>query len=211
MKRAILFIGPFLMLFAVGAKADSLQVGPTWNITANGEFGGSGAPPTESFILNWTLTFEEPSGGGFIMPVWNGTTSFTGVLGTFTDTVTNQFTNAADGGFVAMDDPQGDEIDFNVSDYIVVTLAQAEMPPSVFVPYLYSCTIAAICASYGTRVGFGLFSGQGMITETVTQAPGAVAEPGTLLLLLSVVPIAVLRRLNSSQPPTKPSSKPRWC
>lgn len=197
MRRATLCVPVFLMLCGVAAKAD--QVGPTWDITAAGIFSGGG-PGSEAFALQWTLTFQSFSPGAVsVMPVWNGTTVFTGVLGTFTDIVSNQFTNVADFGFVGMSDPQNDEIDFPVSDQNVITLAQTATPPSVGLPYLYSCNVPSICAAYGTHVGIGLFSGQGTITENVKEIPAATPEPGPFLLLIATAMVVGVRRLVNLQ------------
>ena len=94
MKRASLFVPFFLMFCAVATKAD--QIGPTWDITAAGMF-SAGGPESEAFTLHWTLTFE-PFGPDSVMPVWSGTTAFTGVLGSFTDTFADAHTASADGG-----------------------------------------------------------------------------------------------------------------
>lgn len=195
MKRAVLFVPVFLMLCAVAAQAD--QVGPTWDITAAGIFSGGG-PESEAFALSWTLTFQ-PLAPGSVMPIWSGTTVFTGVLGTFTTTFSNAETAPADGGFIAFFDPQGDELDIHVSDQIVIPLAQTATPPTVSVPYLFSCTVPSVCAAYGTHVGIGLFSGFGTITQSAKEIPAATPEPGPLLLLIASATVVGIKRLVASK------------
>jgi hypothetical protein len=192
MKRAALLVPFFLMLCAVVAKAD--QVGPTWDISAAGIF-SAGGPASEAFALNWTLTFQS-FGPDFVMPLWSGTTVFTGVLGTFTATMSNAFTNVADGGYIGFLDPQGDLIEINVSDYTVIPSAQAITTPTIFAPDLYSCNVSSICEAYGTHVqSAGLFAGFGPITQTARQVP----EPGTLLLLIAGAATVRVKRLAASK------------
>lgn len=186
MKRA-LFVAALALFFVAAAKADS--VGPTWDITAAGLFSGGGQ--SEAFALNWTLTFQTFAPGS-VMPVWSGTTSFAGVLGTFTQSFSGAFTNPSDGGFIAFSDPQGDEIDIHVSDYIVIPSSQMNATPTLGVPYLYSCNVASICTAYGTTVGFGLFSGTGTIVQTAHDGPAATPEPSTLLLLFIGIALVAL-------------------
>ena len=191
MKRAALLVPVCLMLCAVAVKAD--QVGPRWDITAAGIF-SAGGPESEAFALNWTLTFQS-FGPDSVMPVWSGTTVFTGVLGTFTAIFSNAHTAPADGGYIPFSDPQGDEIDIHVSDYAVIASAQANTTPTVSVPYLYSCNVSSICEAYGTHVGIALFAGFGMITQTATQVP----EPGALLLLIAGAATVGLKRLAAAK------------
>jgi len=194
MKRATLVVPVLLMLCAVAAKAD--QVGPTWDITGAGIF-SAGGPGSEAFALHWTLTFQS-FGPDNVMPIWSGTTIFTGVVGTFTDIFSNAPTAPADGGYLGFFNPVV-EIDINVSDYTVIPAAQADAPPTVGVPYLYSCDVSSICAAYGTHVGIGLFAGFGTITETVKEIPAATPEPGSLLLLIASATVIGLKFLTASK------------
>lgn len=208
MTRASLFVALFLLLSAVTARADTI---PTWHLTASGEFGGlinQQPVDAESFTANLTLTFA-PVFGEFEQ-LWTGTVSFTGVLGTFSQTYTDASPNAADGGFLAAFDSFGDEVDFNVGPLDVAALVPPSMlndPPFIGVPYLYSCNVPAVCAAFGTQTGIGLFAGVGNVTQTTTELPPAVPEPGTLLLLLTVIPVAGVKRLIAALSRTKSAER----
>lgn len=201
-KKLLVFFGMFALFFAVSANAD--QVGPTWEIFAGGYFTGYPAgAEAESFNLDLTLTFSFFSPDE-VMPLWSGTASFAGILGTFSTSFANLRTSPADGGYLPFFDLYNDEIDIHVSDYVIIPLTQMYAPPYVGVPYLYSCDDyypggdPAICAAYGTDVGVGLFNGVGQVVQTVREvspgSPVGVPEPSSLGMLSAFVLIAFLCR-----------------
>ena len=188
MKKAALIIAAFSMLGAV-AKANS--VGPTWQVAASGTFTGGGA--SESFTLDWTVSFVTMQGLGGVFPTFSGTTAISGVLGTFSTTFQNAMLAQADDGYLAFfSSSSQSEIDINMPNYYPyglepLTLAYVTAnPPVITVPYVYSCAVAAPCAAYGSGTGIGLFSGTGTIAETATQVT-ATPEPASLPLMLSSV------------------------
>lgn len=202
-KRAAIVVAAFLILGAV-AKADS--VGPTWEISATGTFNGGGA--SESFTLDWTVSFVTMQGFGGVFPTFSGTTSMSGVLGTFSSTFQDAMLNQADGGFLAFFSSASQaEIDITTANYYPygfnpLTLSYVSAnPPIINVPYVYSCAATAPCTAYGSGTGIGLFSGQGTIVETARDIPVATPEPGSLPLLLSsaLLGIPFLRRHKANQ------------
>ena len=186
MKRAAMLVAVFLTLCAV-AKADS--VGPTWQITAAGIFSGGG-PQSEAFALSWTVSFVPISGSDSVFPLFSGTTAMVGVLGTVNVTMQNAALSDAE-GYLAFWGPAAQaEIDITPGNYypyyLPLTLSYVTAnPPVIEVPYLYSCFVPTPCAAYGTRTGYGLFTGVGTIVETAREVPAATSEPGSLPLLLS--------------------------
>lgn len=186
MKRAIMLVAAFLILCAV-AKADS--VGPTWQITAAGIFNGGGTG-SEAFALDWTVSFVSFQGSDAVFPLFSGTTTMVGVLGTVNETMQNATLSDAE-GYLAFWGPAAQaEIDITPGNYypyyLPLTLSYVTAnPPVIQVPYLYSCFVPTACATYGTRTGYGLFTGVGTIVETARKVPVATPEPGSLPLLLS--------------------------
>ena len=183
-----MIVAAFLILCAV-AKADS--VGPTWNVTASGSFSAGGA--SESFTLNWTVSFVTFPGMDSLFPVFSGTTSMSGVLGTVSTTMQDVMLAEADGGYLAFLGPDAQaEIDITTQNYypygptpLSLSYVSAN-PPVINVPYVYSCFVPSVCAAYGTRgTGIGLFAGFGTIVQTARKVPVATTEPGSLPLLLS--------------------------
>lgn len=202
-RRAAIVVAAFLMLGAV-AKADS--VGPTWEISATGTFSGGGA--SESFTLDWTVSFVTMQGFGGVFPTFSGTTSMSGVLGTFSSTFQDAMLNQADGGFLAFFSSASQaEIDITTANYypygpVPLTLGYVTAnPPLINVPYVYSCAVTAPCTAYGSGTGVGLFSGQGTIVQTARDIPAATPEPGSLPLLLSstLLSLPFLRRLKANR------------
>lgn len=186
-KRAALLAAIFLMLGVV-AKADS--VGPTWVVAATGTFSGGGA--SESFTLDWTVSFVTLPGLAALFPTFSGTTSMSGVLGTFSSTFQGAMLNQADGGFLAFFSSASQaEIAITTANYYPygrkpLTLAYVTAnPPLINVPYVYSCMVSTACAAYGSGTGVGLFSGEGTIVETAREIPAATPEPSLWPLLLS--------------------------
>jgi len=126
-----------------------------------------------------------------------------GILGTFTATMSNELPNAAEGflGFWGPDaQAEIDVVPLNYYPYgpIPLTLKYVKShAPIIGVPYIYSCFVPAPCADYGTTTGIGLFAGFGTITERTKKVHAhpavflplgdtpnaAVPEPSSLVLL----------------------------
>jgi len=187
LMRTILASALMLGLFACSAKADSV---PTWRVTASGTFTAGGGS-SESFNLDWTVTFVSFQGFGGVFPLFSGTTSMSGILGTFTQTMSNALPSPAEGflGFFGPDaQAEIDVVPLNYYPYgptpLTLTYVKSHAPV-IGVPYIYSCSVPAPCAAYGTTTGIGLFAGFGTITESAKKvhAHAAVPEPSSLVLL----------------------------
>lgn len=181
------------LFFAVPAHADTL---PSWDLSASGYFGGNGQP-AETFQANLTLHYGDQT--GILLPYWNGPVSFSGLLGDFTVNYVDAVVSIAE-GYLGTDDAYGDEIDFVLLPYPWGPFSfNPLLPPQMGVPYLYNCNVPSICAAYGTTVGFGLFSGSGVINQTVTQIP--TPEPAaTWTLGLGLLSLMLFRRLPAKMP-----------
>jgi hypothetical protein len=189
LMRIILAAALVLGLFAWSAKADSV---PTWHVIASGTFTAGGGS-SESFNLDWTVTFVSLQGFSGVFPTYSGTTSMSGILGTFTTAMSNAFSSEAE-GFLGFWGPDAQaEIDIVPLNYYPygptpLTLKYVKShAPVIGVPYIYSCSVPAPCADYGTTTGIGLFAGFGVITESAkkvhTPPNAAVPEPSSLVLL----------------------------
>jgi hypothetical protein len=170
------------ILFALPARADTL---PSWNLSASGYFGGNGQA-AETFQADFTVVYGYNSGyGNLLVPMWTGSMSFSGLLGDFTDNYVDAVVSPAL-GYLGADDIYGDEIDFELLPYPFAPFGlgwDPTAPPEMSgTPYLWSCNDPDICAAYGTRVGIGLFSGGGELTQTVARI--ATPEPGEASLLI---------------------------
>jgi len=179
-----------LLLCASFAHADSL---PAWNLSASGFFGGYGQP-AETFQANLALHYQQDPDSALV-PLWTGTVTFAGLLGDFTANYVNAIPNAADGGYLAVLDNYGDEIDFDLLPYAFggPDPFSPFTPPSMLSPFLYTCNVVEICAEYGASVGLGVFAGWGNTTQTASRVD--TPEPATLLLLAVSLPF-ILCTLN---------------
>jgi hypothetical protein len=179
------------------ALADGITIGPTWTVVASGMFTGGGGS-SESFSLDWTVKLVSFKGFDGVFPEFSGTTTMSGILGSVSETMSNEMLNVAE-GYIPFSGSNADaEIDITVGNYYpygptpLSFSYAASHPPVIQVPYVYSCFVVDVCAAYGVSTGYGLFSGFGTIHQVASKGknlknnpPFGVPEPSTWLLLLA--------------------------